>query len=301
MLNANRLEQLANWCLKSDALAIARDKARNKFFDAADLTTIRYMEGSGDVISRERRFMGWFALTFVLPDGRKPAEVAAAALLNQNDLSSAIDSIKRSRFVLAVVSMIIPGKSLILKVEDEEFTVDNHYLSLIFNSDKALCTHIVPIVRNTWLIGPGWLELPLRIMPGMQANLKQFQLDPIELERVLQRRTKSSEHHHSEFPNDSSFKDAVARMSKEAAAVGRLNLIMTQAQWKKLVVPFMKSNQANDFSREIIRRVGKADSIEEINKWLGLAMNIWNNTPQPDRGGNSAREIVSKYGMKKAG
>ena len=60
---------------------------------------------------------------------------------------------------------------------------------------------------------------------------------------------------------------------------------MTTAQWKKLVLSHMKSSQINDFSKEIVNRVGKVNSVEEINKWLGLAMNIWNNTPQPDRGG----------------
>jgi len=38
------------------------------------------MKGAGDVTSRERRFLGWFVLTFKLPDGRSPAEVAASAI-----------------------------------------------------------------------------------------------------------------------------------------------------------------------------------------------------------------------------
>jgi len=54
---------------------------------------------------------------------------------------------------------------------------------------------------------------------------------------------------------------------------------MTQAQWKKLVLTHMKSSQINDFSKDIINWLGSVNSVDEVNKWLGLAMNIWNNTP----------------------
>ena len=74
-------------------------------------------------------------------------------------------------------------------------------------------------------------------------------------------------------------------MTKEAKADDRTNLVMTPAQWKKLVLTYKKSAQFNDFSKEIVNRVGEVNSKEEINKWQGLATNIWNNTPQHDRGG----------------
>ncbi|MCC7088668.1 MAG: hypothetical protein IT295_05910 [Dehalococcoidia bacterium] len=32
--------------------------------------------------------------------------------------------------------------------------------------------------------------------------------------------------------------------------------------------------------------------MEEANELVGLASNIWNNTPQPDRGGQSARKLT---------
>jgi hypothetical protein len=136
----------------------------------------------------------------------------------------------------------------------------------------------------------------MRIMPGMQAMLKKFQLSPIDLERLLQQRFKSSEDRSKiELPRDDTLKAAVSRMTKAAKAEGRQNLLMTQAQWKKLVISYMESSQINDFSREIVNRVGKVNSIEKLNKWLGLAMNIWNNTPQPDRGGKSPFEISREY------
>ena len=301
-LNANIVEQLAEWCLRSDTLADIRAAARRDFFGYDEPGEARYMEGASDVTSRERRFLGWFALTFKLSDGRSPAEVAAAAILSGSELTSAINSIKGSRYVLAMVAMVNPGRGLILRLEDEEFTVDNRQLSRLLNRDEALYAHIIPAGRRGWLVGPGWLQWPMRIMPGMQAMLKKFQLSPIDLERLLQQRKDPSEDRpKAELPRDSSLKAAVARMTKTAKAEGHENLIMTPAQWKKLVLSHMKSSQITDFSKEIVNRVGKVNSVEEINKWLGLAMNIWNNTPQPDRGGKSPFEISREYDIQSGG
>jgi len=301
-LNANIVEQLAEWCLRSDTLADIRAAARRDFFGYDEPGEARYMEGAGDVTSRERRFLGWFALTFKLPDGCCPAELAAAAILSGSDLTSAIDSIKGSRYVLAMVAMVNPGRSLILRLEDEEFAVDNRQLSRILNRDDALYAHIIPAGRRGWLVGPGWLQWPMRIMPGMQAMLKKFQLSPIDLERLLQQRKDPSEDRpKAELPRDSSLKAAVARMTKAAKEEGHQNLIMTPSQWKKLVLSHMKSSQITDFSKEIVNRVVKVNSVEEINKWLGLAMNIWNNTPQPDRGGKSPFEISREYDIQSGG
>ncbi len=301
-LYANMVEQLAEWCLQSDTLADIRAAARRDFFGYDEPGEARYMEGAGDVTSRERRFLGWFALTFKLPDGRCPAGLAADAILSGSELTSAIDSIKGSRYVLAMVAMVNPGRGLILKLEDEEFTVDNRQLSRILNRDDALYAHIMPAGRRGWLVGPGWLQWPMRIMPGMQAMLKNFQLSPIDLERFLQQRKDPSEDRPKvELPRDSSLKAAVARMTKAAKAEGHQSLIMTSAQWKKLVLSHMKSSQINDFSKEIVNRVGEVNSVEEINKWLGLAMNIWNNTPQPDRAGKSPFEISREYDIQSGG
>jgi len=220
-LNANMVEQLAEWCLRSDTLADIRATARRDFFGYDEPDEAHYMEGAGDITSRERRFLGWFALTFKLPDGRSPAELAADAMLSGSELASAIDSIKGSRYVLAMVTMINPGRGLILRLEDEEFTVDNRQLSRLLSQDDALYAHIIPTGRRGWLVGPGWLQWPMRIMPGMQAILKKYQLSPIDLERLLQQRFESSENRPKiELPRDSSLKAAVARMTKEAKADG---------------------------------------------------------------------------------
>jgi len=301
-LNAHIVEQLAEWCLRSDTLADNRATARRDFFGYDEPGEARYMEGAGDVTSRERRFLGWFALSFKLSDGRCPAEVAADAILSGSDLTSAIDSIKGTRCVLAMVAMVNPGRGLILKLEDEEFTVENRQLSRLLNRDDALYAHIIPAGRRGWLVGPGWLQWPIGIMPGMQAMLKNFQLSPIDLERFLQqRKDPSKDRPKVELPHDSSIKAAVTRMTKEAKAEGRQNLVMTPVQWKKLVFPYMKASQINEFIKEIVNRVGEVDSVEDINKWIGLAMNIWNNTPQPDRGGKSPFEISREYDVQSGG
>jgi hypothetical protein len=295
-LTNNLVEQLAEWCLRSDTLADIRATARGEFFGYDEPGEIRYMQGANDITSRERRFLGWFALTFKLPDGHHPVELAAAAILSRSELIRVINSIENSRYVLAMVAMVIPGKGVILRLEDEEYVVENRQLSRIISRDDALCTHLIPTGRRGWLVGPGWLKWPIKIRPGMQAELKQFQLNPIELERFLQQRRDPSEARPKvDLPRDTSLKAAVARMTKEANTEGRQGLIMTVGQWKKLVHAFMKSTQINEFSREIINRVGKVKSIEEIDKWLGLAMNIWNNTPQSDRVSKSPFEISQEY------
>ncbi len=301
-LNANMVEQLAEWCLQSDTLADIRAAARRDFFGYDEPGEARYMEGAGDVTSRERRFLGWFALTFKLPDGRCPAELAADAILSGSELTSAIDSIKGSRYVLAMVAMVNPGRGLILKLEDEELTVDNRQLSRIINRDDALYAHIMPAGRRGWLVGSGWLQWPMRIMPGMQAMLKNFQFSPIDLERLLQQRKEPSEDRPKvEPPRDGTLKAAVARMTKAAQAEDRQNLIITPAQWKKLVLSYLNSGKFAEFGKEVVTQVGEVNSVEEINKWLGLAMNIWNNTPQPDRAGKSPFEISREYDTQSGG
>ncbi|MEJ2740015.1 MAG: hypothetical protein P8105_09360, partial [Dehalococcoidia bacterium] len=94
---------MTDWCARSDELVEVRAQARNEYFGYDEPGDIHYLEGMGDINSRERRFMGWFMFNFELPDGRKPAEVAAAATLSGNELLSALDSIKGSRYVLAAV------------------------------------------------------------------------------------------------------------------------------------------------------------------------------------------------------
>jgi hypothetical protein len=290
--NANTVEQMANWCLANDALADVRAKARNNFFGYDEPGEVDYMVGAGDVTSRERRFLGWFMLTFKMADGRSPAELAASSIISGSELANVVDSLKKTRHVLAMVAMVSPGRGLVLKLEDEEFTVENRLLSRVFNRGDAIYTHLIPAGRRGWLVGPGWLQWPIGILPGIQSKLKSFQLDPIQAERFLQQRMEpSNDRPKTDIPRNSSLRAAVAKMTKAARVEDRQGLIMTTAQWKKLVTPYITSSRINEFIQEIIKRVGAVESVEAVNKWIGLAMNIWNNTPQHDRGGKSPSEI----------
>jgi len=53
----------------------------------------------------------------------------------------------------------------------------------------------------------------------------------------------------------------------------------------------MKVNNFNRFSKDVVKWVGEVPSLDDMNRWLALAMNIWNSTPQPDRGGRTAYEV----------
>ena len=123
--------------------------------------------------------------------------------------------------------------------------------------------------------------------------MKKFQLSPIDLERLLQqRRTEPFRNSKRvEYPRDATLDAAVARMTEAAKAEGRKGLVMTIRQWTKLVLSYMMADGLAEFGKEIAGRAGEVDSVENANKWLALATNIWNTTPQPDRGGKSAYEM----------
>lgn len=291
-LSLSMIENLCQWCATTEELADARASARSHFFGYDEPGEIKYMAGTGDVNGRERRFLSWFGFCFRLPDGRHPAELAATALLSGAGLTSALKSTEDARYVMAVVTMVRPGKGVYLELQDEEFDVDSNILSQVLYKDDALCAHIMPIGRGRWLVCPGWLVWPTRLGPGMRSHLKQFQLDPVKLERFLQQRASSAEERPKiEYPRDNTLEEAVARMTAAARAEGKDRLVRSVEEWKTLVLACMKANDFNRFSKDVVKRVGKLPSLDDLNRWLALAMNIWNSTPQPDRGDKSAYEI----------
>lgn len=294
-LTVNLVEGISAWCAVDDTLADVRSEARNHFFGYDEPGDISYMADAGEFNGRERRFEGWFGFDFTLLDGRHPAEVSADILLRGSELASALESIRQARFVTAVVTMVRPGRSVYLELEDEEFEVTSRRLSQALYRDDVLCAHILPVGRKRWLECPGWLVWPATFGPGIRSRLKNFQLDPIQVERFLQQRVKIPDGKPREVsPQDTTSKAAVARMTKEAKSAGYAGLVMAPTQWKKLVLTYLTSNDINGYIGEINQRIREVPSLEELNKWLGLAMNIWNNTPQPDRGGKTANELSTE-------
>jgi hypothetical protein len=250
------------------------------------------MAGTGEANGRERRFLGWFGFSFRLADGKHPAETAAAALLGGTALTSAAKSIQETRYILAVTTMVIPSKAVYLELQDEGFQVDSRILSRELYKDDVLCAHAVPIGRGRWLVCPGWLVWPTRFGPGVRSRLKQLQLDPIQVERFLQQRIDTEDKPKIEHPHDKTLEEAVASMTATATAEGKPRLVRPLEEWKAMVLGAMKSNDLNGFSQKVVEWVGEVPSIDDLNRWLALAMNIWNTTPQPDRGGRTADQLL---------
>jgi hypothetical protein len=291
-LTATLIEELVAWCASSEALADIRSKARSDFFGYDEPRTVEYLPQAGEVNARERRFLGWFCFSFRLSDGRHPAEMAAEALLSGSGLASALKSIQQARYVTAITTVVRPAKGVYLQIQNEEFEIDSRILGHTLRKDDVLCAHIVPVGRGRWLVCPGWLVWPVRFGPGIRSHLKKFQLDPIHVERFLQRRTKEQEGKPKiEYPKDKTLEEAVARMTEAARSEGKDKLIKPVEEWRKLVLSCMKANDNLSFSKDIVKWVGKVASLDDLNRWLALAMNIWNATPQPDRGGKTAYEL----------
>ena len=297
MLGSRHIEEMAAWCWASPDLADARDEARKTFYGDEDSRSIGYRDGADTETSRRRRFLGWFMFGHTLPDGRVPAEAAAEALYGGLALEEACASIRGSRYVLAIVVSLIPGRSVFLELEDERFEVRDKEVSRLLDRGNALATWLIPSRRGLWLVGPGWLEWPYKIGPNMRRELSKFQMDPVDVDRSLRTPTEEeSSDREPQYPRDRTLEDAVVRMTAAARAEGRERLVMSSEEWTRLVLDHLPNHDAIGFSQHIAERVGDVPTFDDLNRWLSLAMNIWNNTPQPDRDGMTAFEMFRGVG-----
>ena len=231
------VEQLIEWCAKSKDIADIRAWARSHFFGYYNTEPTNYVAGTGDVSRRERRFLGWFAFNFELPDNRHPAELAVNVLLREPKLDLALRAIRGARYITGVVTGVIYGQGFYLELGDEEFEINGPALSRILRKGQAVSAHILPAGRGRWLLAPGWLTWPILPGPGMRSRLKSvFQPDPIEVENFLQGRVKvPDELNKIEYPRDDTLEAAVARMSEAARREGKPRLIMSPEEWKSIV------------------------------------------------------------------
>lgn len=291
-LSQSALLGLVEWCASTPILQQERVEARAAFFGDADPRPVSYWPGAGDWIGRERRFMGWFALTHVRAAGEPAGVVAARQVLRGREAEDALRAILGARFVTGVVVRVAVGSGLVLEVEDERFEVRSRELPARVSRDEAVCCHLVPAAPRRWLLGPGWVVLPFRYGAGLRDRLREFQWDPIGLERFLQGRKDEPDAPHPEPVRDATLAEAVGRMTEAARASGHLNLVLSVQEWVALVEPFLLSRDTKGFGQEMLNRLGEVPPAEEANDWFHLATNIWNNTPQPDRGGKSANELV---------
>jgi hypothetical protein len=293
---STQLEELVKWCAASEELRVARDEARQTFFGDDESSPAQYWPGTGDAASRSRRFLGWFMLDVRLPDGLQPAEVAARHIWESEALAQARTAIRGTRFVTAVIAAILLGRGALLEVEAEHFEVRSRAWAQMMRRDRTVMAHLLPIREDVWLPGPGWLELPIALGPGMKRELKTLlRPTPVEVERLLQGRTTHPERRtRAAQPEDATLAEAVARMTNAAEAQGRGGLVLSAQGWERLVLRYLYDADTAAFFQDVIERVGPVEQVEELNGWLALALNIWNTTPQPDRDGQTAYQLSGK-------
>jgi hypothetical protein len=290
-VTASQLEEIAAWCGTNRELTVEREQARRLFFAEDDPRPTHYLEGAGDYNARMRRFLGWFSFSYKLPDGESPGLRAAQALYRFSNREETLQAVSSARYVLAIVSSVVSGQSVSLELEDERLEVRDRCWSRLLSIDDAVAAHLLPTGRRgQWLPGPGWLQWPVRLGPNMRQNLRQFQPDPISVERLLQMREEPRDR--VPWPQDEALEKAVARMTAAAEEAGLPQLVMSVPEWEALVVSYLHNPGANAFAQEIIDRLQGIDDLDELNRWVQLAANIWNATPQPDRDGKTALELA---------
>ncbi|MDP2936797.1 MAG: hypothetical protein Q8O86_09945, partial [Dehalococcoidia bacterium] len=157
----------------------------------------------------------------------------------------------------------------------------------------------VPVRQGYWLPGPGWVVWPFTFGPGIRSTLKKFQPDPISAERLLQGRSENEESiQRATPPRDDTLTQAVSRMSDWAKEKGYSGLVMSEKEWQSLVLYYLTQREVSSFSggyvTEIVKKAGDLASQEELQALVDLASNIWNNTPQPARGGKSANQMTGR-------
>lgn len=292
-LTLTDLERIAEWCDSSTELDSARRAGWTTFFGTDRDGPVDYGSDLGDRTSRRRRFLGWFMFQATLHDGQHPAAVAAHRLFAGEEQGGAVRAVTHARFVMAVVSAVMPGRGALLELEDERFEVRSRTWAQVMRRDAPVLAHLVPVRPGVWLPGPGWLELPAAVGPNMRREMRRYQPDPIEIERVLQGRSRI-EASDVERPGDATLAEAVARMTEAAETVSRPGLVRSEAEWEALVLRHLGDADITAFARNVIASVGDVDDVRELNRWMALAQNIWNTTPQPDQGGRSAYELAAQ-------
>lgn len=297
-VTASQLEEIVAWCGTNRELQMEREAGRRLFFAEDDPRPIHYWEGAGDYNARMRRFLGFFTFTCTLPDGESPGLRAAKALYRFSNREETLQAVSGARYVMAIVSSVVSGQGVSLELEDERFEVRDRHWSRLLSIGNAVVAHLVPTGRRgQWLPGPGWLQWPIGIGPNMRQNLKQWQVDPLGIERLLQMREDPEGERQPLPPQDTTLDEAVARMTAAAEEAGLPQLVLSVPEWEAWVVGHLNNPNTMAFTQEFLDRLGAVEK-DDLGRWLGLLMNIWNTTPQPDRDGRSAVEMTA--GLRRA-
>ncbi len=285
------VEGLGSWCLRAPQLAGLRKQAWDEFFGVNDPRPVDYMPGTGEPETRERRFLGYFMFTFRLPSGECPAERAAFALYDGRALAETVNAVRAAVYVFASVRSVF-GRNVFLDAGGREYEVRSSIWAKDLGKAGVIATHLVPARHEYWVHGPGWVSLPISLGPGAVESVTSAEADPIHTEQLLQRRNVGEEHPSTELPNDRSLAAAIRRMNAWANAHNEPRLIASPRVWSARVRKHLHDYAAMAFFQDVMDLAERVASVEEANELIALASNIWNHTPQPDRGGQSAWKLA---------
>lgn len=298
-LRLEMIERIGQWCWQCEDLAEERDKARSLFFGDDDPRPVKYWPGAGaeEALGMERRFYGWFMFDYILTSGERPAEVAARSLYAGVAQVEILKAITGTRYLLGM-AVGFSRRGVYLRLDDEEFEVQSRTWMEHLSQYQMVVARLVPVRQGYWLPGPGWMLWPFTTGPHLRENLKMLQLDPIKMERLLQGRSgEVGEPEPPEPPRDRDIASAVARMAAWAREQGHPRLAMDVQEWQWLVLQYLPDRGNDRFVDELLKKLDREEPIETFQAMLDLATNIWNNTPQPNRGGKSANEMMElRYG-----
>ncbi|MSQ10453.1 MAG: hypothetical protein EXR52_05540 [Dehalococcoidia bacterium] len=292
------VEAVMQLCATAGSLAQERKAVRDLFFGTQDPQPVKYLPSVGEEPGRERRFLAWFAFQYRLPEGDTPAMRLATSMMPAPIDRAAQAVFSGARFVTAAVTKLRPRKGFVLQSGSERFSVEFPAMADRLHENELVVTGVLPIAGG-WLMTPGWVSLGVVVGRGLRKTLGQTIWDPVAFERFLQGRAQDGAQPENEapppppIPSDDSLAAAVRRMSKYAKAQGQPGLVQPTAVWRAAMQPHL---HRTDFDGMVDAVLGKAFyrycPLEELNLWLALLTNIWNNTPQPDRGGKSANQLM---------
>ncbi len=318
ILDPLTLEKWIDWCARTPELATARNQAWRAFFDLDDPIPIEYIDISGTLENRERRFLSWFCLNHLLPDDTLPIEQAIGALVLEPKRLAAKELVHRSRYLLGVVKDILPAarssgapQAFFLQVNREQLGVYSTTANTGLQRGEGVILHLVPNGSGGWVAAPGWVRWPISITPALHRQLRGLRFSPPQVERYLQSRPIIMVVHKSGVENpqgdrkgsirgssprlpSTGLAEAVQRMSEAARELDEEGLVLSAGEWQDLVMPYLirEKPSPQHYIQQLLTRIHKMADSETLNRVVDLAMDIWNHTPQPDRAGKSAYQLA---------
>ncbi|MCX5971004.1 MAG: hypothetical protein NTV14_05815 [Coprothermobacterota bacterium] len=299
------LEKWIDWCAHAPELAIARYQAWRIFFDLDDPGQIEYINNSGALEERERRFLSWFCLDHLLPNDALPIEQAIRALVLEPKRAVATGLVHRSRYLLGVVKDILPGvgtsratgcpQAFFLQVNREQLGVYSTTASASLQRGEGVILTLVPNGSGGWVAAPGWVRWPTSITPALRRQLRGLRFNPLQVERYLQCRpiVMVVPRNAAQQMPSKGLAEAVQRMSDAARELDEEGLVLSSEEWQDFALPYLMREKPSPqhYIQQLLTRVLKAADTETLNRVVDLAMDIWNHTPQPDRAGKSAYQL----------